>query len=361
MAGRGPYLPNLEPFIAMGLDPKTGLPIKMTEANPAAYKDSIRRILRINDEQTAINRYQWYNLPDGLTGHLIERVLYYRGQGAFFYMESLDKFFFLPYALEGEIDVYGQYTGITPLPFNGQMGSNPKEQKPWIRGLVKKPVYDIRMDDMKWTDFTDSCVLLADYSKQLSQTVLPRQQINESLIDIESDFIPFMRTRLLNNTGVMGMRVGAEDEATEVTVASRAVNQAALRGEKYIPMLGTAEFQALSETGAGASEEFLMAAQAMKNFREGTMGLNNGGLFQKKAHELQSESDLNAGGVDLIYQDGLTNRQNFCDIVNSIYGLGIACMGSESVGLDNNGDGQIIDNQDQSGMGEGQQPQEATV
>ena len=54
-----------------------------------------------------------------MDGQLLERILYYRGQGAFFYMESLEKFFFLPFALDGEIDVYGRYTGITPLPFNG--------------------------------------------------------------------------------------------------------------------------------------------------------------------------------------------------------------------------------------------------
>ena len=28
---RGPYLPNLQPFIAAGVDPKTGLPIRVGE------------------------------------------------------------------------------------------------------------------------------------------------------------------------------------------------------------------------------------------------------------------------------------------------------------------------------------------
>ena len=73
-------------------------------------------MLRIIDEQDAINRYKWYNLPDGLDSHLLERVLYYKGQGVFFYAETIGKFYFLPYALSGNIDIYGRFNKVTPLP-----------------------------------------------------------------------------------------------------------------------------------------------------------------------------------------------------------------------------------------------------
>ena len=67
---------------------------------------------------------------------------------------------------------------------------------------------------------------------------------------------------------------------------------------------------------------------------------------------------MNAGNEQLIYQDGLTLRQKFCDIVNSIWGLGIWCEASELVtGMDTNMDGVIMDNQDQSGI-PNEQPQE---
>jgi hypothetical protein len=85
-------------------------------------------------------------------------------------------------------------------------------------------------------------------------------------------------------------------------------------------------------------------------------GLSNGGLFQKKSHMLESEQQMNEGNVGLVYQDGLTIRQKFCDIVNSIWGLGIWCEASEVVvGIDQNMDGEISDNQDQSGEA-GEQP-----
>ena len=91
--------------------------------------------------------------------------------------------------------------------------------------------------------------------------------------------------------------------------------------------------------------------QALDNFRLSLYGLDNGGLFQKKAHMLEAEQDMNAGNIKLVYQDGLTIRQKFCDIVNSIWGLGIWCEASETVvGIDKNLDGEVADNQDQSGI-----------
>ena len=114
---RGPYLPNLEPLIAAGIDPKTGLPAKVTSSSPCFLKENIKRLIRIQDEQDAVNRYTWYNLPDGLNGQMLERMLYYKGQLCFFYFKELDKFYMLPYALEGTIDFYGRFNSIHPIPF----------------------------------------------------------------------------------------------------------------------------------------------------------------------------------------------------------------------------------------------------
>lgn len=358
----GPCLPNIEPLIAMGINPKTGLPYKLDGVAGSLLKDNIKRVLRINDEQVCINRFKWYNLPDDLDGQLLERVLYYRGQGAFFYMESLNRFFFLPYALDGEIDVYGRYTGITPLPFNGSMGSNEKELKPWIKGLIKKPIYSVYTTEEGLTldEFNNNCVLLSDYSKQISQTTLPRQTLNEGIIDVEADCIPFLRTALLNSTGVMGMRVNNQDEYSSVSQASISVNNAALAGHKYIPIIGSVDFQDLTGGETAKSEEFLQTMQSLDNFRLGTIGLENGGLFQKKAHMLQDEQSMNAGaGIGPIMQDGLTLRQTFCDIVNSIWGLGIWCEVSETVDeLDRDMNGALEDEQDMYGAEEGAQPME---
>ena len=349
-------LPNIDTLISMGLDPKTGLPYKLGAAQSCELKFNILKQLRILDEQNAINRYVWYNLPSGLDGQLVERIIYYKGQAMFFYMEDTNEFYFLPYALDGTIDVYGRYTGVTPLPFNGTTEVKPKA---WIQGLTRKPVYSIKLlEELKKSDLTDACVLLNDYSKQISQTVLPRQTLQEPLLNVMADCIPFMRTALLSSTGVQGMRVNDQDEYANVEACSRSIDNAALTGKKYVPVVGHVEFQSLADGQAAKSEEFMMAMQSLDNYRLSLYGLDQGGLFQKKSHMLEAEQEMNAGNVGLVFQDGLSIRQNFCDIVNSIWGLGISCEPSETViGLDRNMDGAIADEQDQSGLMEGSQPQ----
>lgn len=369
---RGPYLPNLEPIIAAGIDPKTGLPIKVTASSPCNIKENIKRIIRIQDEQDAVNRYTWYNLPDGLNGQMLERMIYYKGQLAFFYMEAMDKFYFMPYALDGTIDFYGRYNGVHPIPFSGGTTDEEKaltaKQAKALAEIKLKPTYDtLTPKDLLEEGInalTTRCVLLKDYTEQLSQTVTPRQILNEGIIDVEAECIPFMRTALIRATGVKGMRVANQDEGGNVTAANESMLDAALTGKVNIPIVGAVEFQELNDGVVGKADEFMMALQSLDNFRLSTYGLENGGLFQKRERKLVSEQEMNAGGgsIGLVMQDGLSIRQRFCDIVNSIWGLGIWCDVSETAsGADKDMDGELSDQNDQSGTMGGDQPQEAAV
>ena len=369
-SNRGPYLPNLEPLIAAGIDPKTGLPAKVTSSSPCFLKENIKRNLRIIDEQDAVNRYTWYNLPDGLNGQMLERMLYYKGQLCFFYFKEMDKFYFMPYALDGGIDFYGRYVGVHPIPFSGGTTDEEKVQASKQMSVLSakklKPVYDVMLPEelfkSKGEALYTSCVLLKDYTEQLAQTITPRQILNDGILDIEAECIPFMRTAMIRATGVKGMRVGNQDEQGNVQSANDSILDAALTGKVNIPIIGQVDFQELNDGQVGKSEEFMMALQSLDNFRLSTYGLDNGGLFQKRERKLVSEQEMNAAGggsVGLIMQDGLSIRQRFCDIVNSIWGIGIWCDVSETVsGTDKNMDGELSDQQDQSGSMSGDQPQE---
>lgn len=341
-------LPDLSTFIQAGINPKTGLPLRMGDCGEE-LKANIKKLLRIMDEQDAINRFVWYNLPIGLNSQLIERILYYKGQGALFFESATERFYFLPYALDGSIDVYGRFMGVRPLPFHGSLNVQEDDKKKvdakyqWLNIKRLKPQYDILLDEERTADiFENSCVLLSDYSKQISQTNISRQILQDPLLDVMADCIPFMRTALLNSTGVQGMRVDGQEAESNVYAASKSVNHAALVGEKYIPIVGPVEFQDLTDGNVGKSEEFLLAMQSLDNFRLSLYGLENGGLFQKKSHMLEAEQSMNNGNTGIILQDSLALRQRFCDIVNSIWGLNIWVEASETImNIDRNMDGQI--------------------
>lgn len=357
---------DVHTLIQAGIDPKTGLPIKAESGCESTLKSDIKKLLRILDEQNAINRYKWYNLPDGLTGQMIERILYYKGQAMFFYVKELNQFFFLPYALDGSIDIYGRYTGVRPLPFNGSTEVK-KDNKlepiaKYITSIKREPIYDIYLEELTEDVMDTKCVLLSDYSRQISQINISRQILQDPLLDVMADCVPFLRTALLNSTGVQGMRVSSQDEYANVKLASAAIDNAALNSQKYVPVVGQVDFQDLAAGQVAKSEEFLLTMQSLDNLRLSFYGLDNGGLFQKKSHVLEAEQEMNTGNCGLIYQDGLTLREEFCDVVNSITGLGIWCEASEVViGLDTNMDGIVSDEQDQTGSMPGDQPSQEGV
>jgi hypothetical protein len=282
---------DLEPYYAAGINPRTGLPVKMSNGNgipDTQLKEKIMSELQVQDLVTATSRFTWYNLPPGLTGDIIERVLYTRGQGALVKLPD-DKYYFLPFALDGTIDVYGRYVSITPLPFNGTTNKDGKEE-PLIKGLTYDCRYEVALPE-DWIDefgnvkhelqdYLDrSAFILRDYQQLNSQTILSRETLNSPILSVMADCIPFMRTNLLNSTGVQGMRIPNEDEAPNVVAANISVNRAALNGEKYIPIVSGVEFQELTNGVPAKSEEFMLAMQSLDNYRLSLYGLDNGGLF----------------------------------------------------------------------------------
>ena len=92
-------LPDKENLIQAGIDPKTRGPIRVVnDADQVNLKNDLKRYLRIIDEQDAVNRYVWTNLPNNITSQELERMIYYKGQLCFFYNDTLEQFFFMPYS-----------------------------------------------------------------------------------------------------------------------------------------------------------------------------------------------------------------------------------------------------------------------
>ena len=341
-----PNLPDIATLWQAGIDPKTGLPLKFTQGQKCRLKEDLKKYLRHIDEEDAANRYVWYNLPTDLPSQEVERMLYYKGQLCFFYDKDLEEFYFMPYALDGTIDFYGRYNTIHPVPMtSGTDDKAGKAQAQYLANKKLKCVYGTKLpEELTKKDLMESCVLLHDYTKQLSQTIIPRANVNDPILDVMANCVPFMNTSLLLATGIAGIRVQDADQAQSVADANRSMESAALTGDPYVPIVGKVDFQELNDGQVGKSEEYMLAMQSLDNLRLSGYGIDNGGLFEKKAHELQTEADIYGGPVGLIMQDGLSIRQNFCNIVYSIWGLGIWCEPAQNIsGADIDGDGVVYD------------------
>lgn len=350
-------------IIQAGINPKTGLPIKLGSCDVSS-KEDIKRAIRLIDEQDAVNRYKWYNLPCNLTSQELERMIYYKGQLCFFYIEELEEFFFMPYALDGTIDFYGRFNSIHPVPATSGTTENDKQYKAQLDYLSKlnlKCIYDVVPEEkLKPDSYKKYTVLLHDYTKQLSQTIISRQIVNDPILDIMAECIPFMRTALIAGSGITGIRVNDADQRDSVNDASKSMLNSALTGKPFVPIIGQIEFQELANGSLLKAEEFMLAMQSLDNFRLSTYGLDNGGLFEKKAHILESENAVNQANIGLVMQDGLEIRRHFCDIVNSIWGLGIWVDVNESMNEAMNV-GEETDTQNENGGSEDDSKNDASV
>ena len=133
-----------------------------------------------------------------------------------------------------------------------------------------------------------------------------------------------------------------------MVAANYATDNAALNGQRYIPIVGQIDFQDLAGGDALKADQYLMTMQSLDNFRLSLYGLANGGLFQKSDYQNRAQTALNGGGsIGTPLTDGLKKREHFCDIVNVITGAGISCEIAETAGMiDMDGNGALYDNSD---------------
>lgn len=348
MGNGKPVLPDLATLIQAGIDPKTHLPIKLgklSQCDPQ-LKYNARRIFRIQDEQRAVNSFVWTGLPAGISSQELERLIYLKYTLCFFYFEELNQFFFMPYALDGTIDFYGRFNTIHPVPMTS--GAEKEEQTKEYKqkaALLSNKKLDVLKDVVVYSDeitkekLTKSAVILRDYTNQMGQLGEPRYLLNDHLLDMEADCLCFLRTNLIIGSGIQGLRVKDADCASEVDAAARQLYNAAINGNPYVAMTAAAEFQELQPSSTLKASEFFLAMQSIDNILLSTHGIENTGVYEKKAHILESENQVNATNVSMTLQDRLNQRQNFCNIVNSLWNLGIWCELSETVsGIDINED-----------------------
>ena len=211
-----PYLPNLEPIIAAGINPKTGLPIKFS--TKCTLKEDVKKFLRLIDEQDAVNRFVWYNLPANITSQELERMLYYKGQLCFFYDKDLEEFYFMPYALDGTIDFYGRYNTVHPVPMTSgtdDKGNKAQAEYLWAKANInysEKSKSEFKSsEETEWIvsvkfksldEFDNNTISqkpkkeLPDNEEKYKEEVLFYLEDNGVITDIERRFLEKKRIRL---------------------------------------------------------------------------------------------------------------------------------------------------------------------
>ena len=299
-----------------GIDPKTRKPKKASNRKVTLY--DFLTTVRIRDEQEYVNSIVVHTPGLNISSQEFMRTLYYWNDLALMFIGN--KPYLLPYTLSnGGLDFYGRYNNISPVPLNGETAS--KDTRKLLSEITKQVIYEVKAEDeLNENDWRTSAVLVRGYTQQRAEKALPAQKVNDPVCQFESTIFSYLRTALLLGTGVKGIKAGDDMGAEAIEELSRTLEQCAINGTPYVGITSTVDFQELSSGGTYAVNDYLLAIQAIDNYRKQANGVDTNGVFDKQAYVNETQTKMNQITSHSLV-DRFNQLQNSFDIWNSITGL----------------------------------------
>lgn len=311
--------------------------------NPQKYNlnyDSLYAIMRQQNMIETLERYMWTNIPFGLTADLIERLLFFRGKGVFYFNDKVEKFQFLPFALNGVIDEYGRFTSCNTLPFTGvdqvEEGGKKSKSRKMLNAIYEDLpiVYDLPYNEEMIKGIRERKVvgiILNDNSLAVSQQPVIRSNYVKPVLHMLSTLMQIINTAMYGNADHNLIQIENEGELQSINEQIEAINFDILRGRRFTPIVGKLPINPIKTSNTANLEGLFETFNSLTNFLKSITGIANSGVFDKKAHLLQEEQKLNGSNSDDIYYNGLRLRQEFCLMVQAYYGYPIWCQSKRAM------------------------------
>lgn len=309
------------------------------ENNNLKY-DDLYSIMSEQNKIETIEKYMWVNVPFGVTADIIERLVFYRGKGVMYFNDKVGKFQFLPFGLNGVIDEYGRYTQCNTLPFTGvdtSTGDNRKKKKSKVQDLVYAElplVYDLPYSEDLLSYIKKKKpvgIILNDSTLGISQQPIIRSNYVKPVLHLMATLMQIINTAMFGNADHNLVQVENPSEFESINQQIDAINFDILKGRRFTPIVGTLPITPLKTTNSSDLEGLWNTFNSLNNFLKSITGIANAGVFDKKAHLLQSEQALNGSNADDIYYNGLRVRQEFCLMVQAYYNYPIWCLSKRAM------------------------------
>lgn len=252
----------------------------------------------------ATNRYKWKNLPSNLTSDLIESMLYYKG-AICLYMRG-GTMYALPFVNSGSLSVYGRFTKITPIAFNG------KDQK---------MNYDLNVNEDGVYDEKANAVILYDSQPLYNGALLPKAVLLRQLNENCSKILNMCMQNIQNSNKKLVFQ--CEDE-TQAKMLRSDLDDAFGSTDNYIVVnKGVMEDMkpiVLNNDVTLVSQSLFESWQSFNNIRCELCGIENNGAFEKKERVITSETRGDVIQSKLALMNGLEMRKLAIKQFLSIYG-----------------------------------------
>lgn len=252
----------------------------------------------------ATNRYRWKNLPKELTSDLIESMLYFKG-AICLYMRG-GTMYALPFVNSEDLSIYGRFTKITPIAFNG------KEQKIGIKLNVNEDgIYDPNAD----------AVILYDSQPLYNGALLPKSVLLKQINENCSKILNMCMQNIQNSNKKLVFQ--CEDE-TQAKMLRQDLDDAFGSTDNYIVVnkgvMDDLKPITLNSDISLVSQSLFESWQSFNNIRCELCGIENNGAFEKKERVITSETRGDVIQSKLALENGLYMRKLAIKQFISIYG-----------------------------------------
>ena len=252
----------------------------------------------------ATNRYKWKNLPDNLTSELIESMLYYKGAICLYYRGGT--MYALPFVNSGDLNVYGRFTSITPIAFNGK-----ETRQPYKLNVNTDGVYNDKAE----------AVILYDSQPQINGAILSKAVLLSQLNSNCSDILNMIMNNIKNSNKKLVFPCEDETQANQLRLDLDnafnssdnfiVVNKGAINDLKPITM---------NNDVALVSQSLFEAWQSFNNLRCMLTGIENNGVFEKKERVITDETRGDTIQPKLALYNGLEMRKQAIKQLVALYG-----------------------------------------
>lgn len=252
----------------------------------------------------ATNRYKWKGLPDNITSDLIESMLYYKGCVCM-YMRG-GTMYVLPFVNSGEINIYGRFTEITPIAFNGK-----DTRQPYKLNVNTDGIYNDKAN----------AIILYDSQPQINGSIVSKCALLQQLNSNCSDILNMIMQNIKNSNKKLLFPCEDETQANQLRLD---LDNAFGSTDNYIVVnkgsLGDFKPQVMNNDISLVSQSLFEAWQSFNNLRCTLMGIENNGVFEKKERVITDETRGDTIQPKLALNNGLEMRKLAIKQFLSIYG-----------------------------------------
>lgn len=276
--------------------------------------EDYRRVWNVLDINQNCNKYRWENLPKGLTGWNLERMLYYYGSlCGFKYNGSV---WVLPFTATRDLNAYGFPTTIQPITFNGRTPDNSSNDFFGADFKVETFLPDDAITDKK------ACILL-DNIPEACGTFMPMPKWAQNNILINDVVETLKRVNINIVVSNKKLVIQCQDEK-QADVVRQELAEGFDSDSPFIVCTSPASMPNISQASDLQASDLFNVIKQYDSIRCQMSGILTKSFGQDKKERVNSGELMGEREqVNIVYDTGLYLRELWCEEMNACFGTNI--------------------------------------